>query len=58
MLRAEGRDPGPGCRFSTGSIGWAVSLAYAGYSNEVARITANVLRRFIDPTPFAFRLKS
>jgi hypothetical protein len=24
----------------------------------VARITANVLRRFIDPTPFAFRLKS
>jgi N,N-dimethylformamidase len=45
--------PAGGAVFSTGSIGWAASLAHAGYSNEVARITANVLRRFIDPTPFA-----
>jgi N,N-dimethylformamidase len=44
--------PAGGAVFSTGSIGWAASLAHAGYSNEVARITANVLRRFIDPTPF------
>jgi N,N-dimethylformamidase len=43
-----------GAVFSTGSIGWAASLAHAGYSNEVARITANVLRRFIDPTPFRY----
>ena len=50
--------PAGGAVFSTGSIGWAASLAHAGYSNEVARITANVLRRFIDPTSFAFRLKS
>jgi N,N-dimethylformamidase len=41
-----------GAVFSTESIGWAASLAPAGYSNEVARITANVLRRTIDPTPF------
>ena len=44
--------PAGGAVFSTGSIGWAASLAHAGYSNEVARITANVLRRFIDRTPF------
>ena len=50
--------PAGGAVFSTGSIGWAASLAHAGYSNEVARITTNVLRRFIDPTSFAFRLKS
>jgi N,N-dimethylformamidase len=45
--------PGGGAVFSTGSIGWAASLAHAGYDNDVARITGNVLRRFLDPAPFA-----
>jgi len=45
--------PAGGAVFSTGSIAWAASLAHAGYENEVARISANVLRRFLDPTPFA-----
>jgi N,N-dimethylformamidase len=44
--------PGGGAVFSTGSIGWAASLAHAGYDNDIARITANVLRRFLDPAPF------
>jgi N,N-dimethylformamidase len=39
--------------FSVGSIAWCGSLAHDGYANDVARITANVLRRFCDPTPFA-----
>jgi N,N-dimethylformamidase len=37
--------------FSTGSITWAASLSHDGYQNNVARITGNVLRRFIDPQP-------
>jgi N,N-dimethylformamidase len=37
--------------FSTGSITWAASLSHDGYQNNVARITGNVLRRFIDPRP-------
>jgi N,N-dimethylformamidase len=44
--------PAGGAVFSTGSIGWAASLAHAGYDNDVARITGNVLRRFLDPAPF------
>jgi N,N-dimethylformamidase len=39
--------------FSVGSIAWCGSLAHGGYDNNVARITANVLRRFCDPAPFA-----
>jgi N,N-dimethylformamidase len=42
-----------GAVFATGSIGWAASLAHGGYDNDVARITANVLRRFLEPEPFA-----
>ena len=42
-----------GAVFSTGSIGWAGSLAHAGYANNVSRITRNVLDRFLDPAPFA-----
>jgi len=42
-----------GAVFSTGSIGWAASLAHDGYRNNVSRITANVLRRFVAPDPFA-----
>ena len=44
--------PSGGAVFSTGSIAWAASLAHAGYNNEVAHITGNVLRRFLDPAPF------
>jgi N,N-dimethylformamidase len=40
-----------GAVFSTGSITWAASLSHNGYDNNVARITGNVLRRFIDPRP-------
>jgi N,N-dimethylformamidase len=40
-----------GAVFSTGSITWAASLCHNGYDNNVARITGNVLRRFIDPRP-------
>jgi len=41
-----------GAVFSTGSIAWCGSLSHNGYANNVARITSNVLRRFLDPTPF------
>ncbi|WP_214367013.1 LamG domain-containing protein [Pseudonocardia sp. H11422] len=43
---------GGGAVFSTGSIAWAGSLSHAGYDNNVARITGNVLRRFLEPAPF------
>ena len=45
--------PAGGAVFSTGSIAWAGSLAHDGYRNDVSRITRNVLRRFLDPAPFA-----
>jgi N,N-dimethylformamidase len=38
--------PGGGRVFSVGSCNWCASLSHAGYRNNVARITANVLRRF------------
>jgi N,N-dimethylformamidase len=44
--------PAGGAVFSTGSISWIGSLAHDGYRNDVARITANVVRRFADPEPF------
>ena len=44
--------PNGGAVFSTGSITWCASLGHAGYDNNVARITANVLRRFLDPEGF------
>jgi N,N-dimethylformamidase len=50
MVFYEG--PNGGAVFSVGSIAWAASLPHAGHTNDVARITGNVLRRFIDPTPF------
>lgn len=43
--------PNGGAVFSTGSISWAGSLSHNDYDNAVARITANVLRRFLDPEP-------
>lgn len=48
--------PNGGAVFSTGSIAWFGALATRGpsgelYDNDIARITANVVRRFVDPTP-------
>jgi N,N-dimethylformamidase len=38
-----------GAVFSTSSIAWAGSLSHNGYDNNVSRITANVLDRFLKP---------
>jgi N,N-dimethylformamidase len=46
--------PAGGAVFSTGSISYAGSLSTNRYDNDVARLTHNVLVRFIDPTPFEF----
>lgn len=40
-----------GGMFSTSSIAWCGSLSSNRYDNNVARITGNVLRRFVDPAP-------
>ena len=45
--------PGGGAVFSTGSIAYVGSLAHQGYDNTISRLTLNVLRRFLDPAPFA-----
>ena len=45
--------PEGGAVFSVGSMAWAGSLSHNGYQNNVSQITCNVLRRFLDPTPFA-----
>lgn len=39
--------PGGGAVFSPGSIAWSACLSYNDYDNNVARITANVLDRFL-----------
>ena len=44
---------GGGAVFSTGSIGYAGSLGTNDFDNNIARLTTNVLRRFLDPAPFA-----
>ena len=41
-----------GAVFSTGSIAWCGSLFHYDYDNNVSQITGNVLRRFLEPTPF------
>jgi N,N-dimethylformamidase len=38
--------------FSVGSMNWAGSLYQDKYNNDVARLTRNVLERFLDPSPF------
>lgn len=43
--------PNGGAIFSTGSISWCASLPHNRYSNNVSRITGNVLGRFLDPAP-------
>ena len=50
MVFFEG--PRGGAVFSTGSITWSASLSHDGYANNVSRITDNVVRRFLDPSPF------
>jgi N,N-dimethylformamidase len=44
--------PAGGAVFSVGSIAWYGALAHQDYRNDIARITGNVLRRFLDPEPF------
>lgn len=46
--------PSGGAVFSTGSISYAGALSVNDYDNDVARLTANVLRRFVDGTPFTY----
>ena len=40
-----------GAVFSTSSIAWVGALNHGGYDNNVSRMTANVLRRFMDEAP-------
>lgn len=56
LVRAElvfFETPSGGAVFSTGSIAWAASLCHQRYDNNVARVTGNVLRRFLDVAPFS-----
>ena len=41
--------PGHGAVFSVGSITYCGSLPHDGFDNGISRLTANVLRRFLDP---------
>ncbi|ODU07439.1 MAG: hypothetical protein ABS81_01445 [Pseudonocardia sp. SCN 72-86] len=43
--------PGGGAMFASSSISWLHSIATDGYDNDVARITANVVRRFAEKEP-------
>ena len=55
MVRADMvfyETPAGGAVFSASSIAWPGSLSHNGYDNNVSRITENVLRRFLDETPF------
>ncbi len=44
--------PNGGAMFSTGTINWFSSTPEKNYDNDVARITRNVIERFLDPAPF------
>lgn len=44
--------PKGGAVFATGSIAWMGSLLENNFDNDVATITKNVVRRFLDPAPF------
>ena len=50
--------PAGGAVFAASSISWSAALPCKGFDNNVARITGNVLRRFLDPTPFVARKES
>jgi len=45
--------PAGGAVFSVSSIAWAGSLSHNNYDNNVARVSDNVLKRFLEPEPFA-----
>ncbi|GAA0526229.1 large subunit of N,N-dimethylformamidase [Paractinoplanes ferrugineus] len=47
--------PRGGAVFSTGSIAWCGSLLVDGGDNDVARLTGNVLRAFLDVDDLPFR---
>ena len=49
---AFGETPAGGALFATSSIAWCGSLSHNNYDNNVSRITWNVLKRFMDETPF------
>jgi len=44
--------PDGGAVFSVGSMAWPLSLKHNQHDNNIAKITLNVLRRFMDPKPF------
>ena len=44
--------PAGGAVFAAGSISYAGALSPNGYQNDIARLTGNILRRFIDADPF------
>jgi N,N-dimethylformamidase len=44
--------PAGGAVFSAGSMTYVGALPPDGYANPCARLTMNVLRRFLDPAPF------
>jgi N,N-dimethylformamidase len=44
--------PGGGAVFSVSSIAWCGALSHNNYDNNVSRITANVLNRFVKPQGF------
>ena len=41
-----------GAMFSTGSIVWISSSLEDDFNNDIAQITRNVVKRFLDPKPF------
>jgi N,N-dimethylformamidase len=43
--------PGAGAAFSVSSMAWCGALSHRDYGNQIARITHNVLSRFLDPAP-------
>jgi N,N-dimethylformamidase len=43
--------PGGGAVFSVGAIAWAGAMAVNDFDNPLARLTTNVLLRFLDPRP-------
>jgi len=46
--------PSGGAVFSTGSISYAGSLSINEYTNDIAKLTGNVLTRFLDPARFDY----
>ena len=44
--------PAGGAVFAAGSISYAGALSPNGYQNDIARLTGNILRRFINADSF------